>query len=215
MHAEYLLSWLFEWSLHQKICDAERVDDNAGFIEELKSPQLGGMVELSQIRLLYPDCRAAWERPIYAALLDKLDDGNFLAAPFSRFCTPALPGELLTSRPEPQLRVLCVWNSFTMDKERLLTSWHVDTLSEQDIKHALNVRRCLASDCDIPDDLLMRTGPAVLSSQDPRWVYQDEELEIASVMDDAHTPPQSKSIYEINEAPSEYRSLAAERSEDA
>ncbi len=213
-HAEYLRNWLAEWSLHRRMRAEDGVDDNPEFTGDVKAPQLGGMVALPQIRLLYPDCRAAWERPVYAALLDKFADDSFLAVPFSRFCTPALPGELLTSRSQPQFKVLCIWNSFAIGEERLLTGWHVDVLDEAELQDAMNIYRCLVDDCAMPVDLLMRTGPPLVSPQDPRWTYQDEELGLIAAIDGADYSSESKPIYEINETSREYRSMAAERNID-
>ncbi len=208
--AEYLHTWLAEWSLYRETAGGSEADDGADLVASVKAPQLGGMIALRQISLLYPDCRATWDRPVYAALIEQLADDRYLAVPFSRFSVPALPGELLTAHAEPQLRVLCVWNSFAIEASRLLSGWQVDSLADDEFEHALELRSCLSSRKSPPASLQLRTRPPLVSPSDPRWDYQEEELEMVESLLLDRPVGGSKTIYEINEMPLSYRAKAAE-----
>jgi hypothetical protein len=101
---------------------------------------------------------------------------GFLVAPFSRYPVPALPGEFRTSRDEPPLKTLALWNSHTMEPNALARSWLVDRLAPEDTRAARAVFRHVMFGHAIADDLLDRTGAPLAHPEDPRLAYERAEL---------------------------------------
>src|ERR1019366_2114447 len=96
---------------------------------------------VGQIRLLRPNDAPGVDRPIYVALLQEAPPTAWQVVPFSRFAEPAVPGEWLTGRNEPPLRVLGLWNTRLLPAPAVQRSWLVGELSETELERAHNVWR--------------------------------------------------------------------------
>jgi len=205
--------WLQEWNIEQELrradvpCD-ERPAGNGTALHG--TPREGAVVEVRQIRLLYPDCSASWHRPVYLALLDHRQDGGILAAPFSRFSYPALPGELIIEREDVQLRVISLWCAQEFRVSRLALGWQVDDLDEGELRMARSVYEWIHGGEDVPGEIKERVGPPLIHPLDPRWDYREEELEFLEALRPDAEPDVEKLKYSIKELPIEYRSKAAD-----
>lgn len=209
-----LANWLRERELADMLAEGEDDEIAAGLkAEEIlhTEPGRGAVVELRQIRLMYPDCRATWSRPFYVAILGEPAPGVLLVAPFSRFEYPALPGEWITGREESQLRVLCLWNSFSIKRRRLHASWEVDRLTPAQMETALAILAALEGRGRFPSEMIDRVGPTVLNPADPRWDYREEELELVESIMPLADSDGTGTGYRMNEQPIQYRSKAAEK----
>jgi len=203
--------WLQEWNIEQEL---ERDDTACEGVAEGGTlhgrPREGAVVEVKQIRLLYPDCRASWRRPVYLALIENRQEGGFLAAPFSRFSYPALPGELATGMDDAPLRVVSLWCAREFKASRLALGWQVDSLSEAQLVAARAVYRWIGGGADVPAATKARIGPPLTHPLDPRWDYREEELEFMESLHADAEPAIRKMEYGIKELPAEYRSKAAD-----
>lgn len=209
-----LEGWLHDWNLERLLQQDEEADqgDVSRRAESAMTgrPAKGAVVEVRQIRLLYPDCNASWQRPVYLALLEERGSDGILAAPFSRFANPALPGEFLTGRAAPQLRVLSLWCARVFKTARMVSGWQVDELSEIELDQAFSVYEWIHKRCQVPVAIRERVGPPLIHPLDPRWDYREEELEFMESLQPAKDPDVQKLEYEIKELPVEYRSKAAD-----
>ena len=189
-----LTRWIREWRIEQDLASSgrPRVDDTSTVrlfedTPRIRSQKLD-MAELvanvsaepvateGQIRLLSPDISPDSRLPLYVALLRLWDEDSFLIAPYGRFSEPGTTGELLTGRDAPCLRVLSLWNAHTVSTTALLKSWFIDCLSAVEMADAWAVFRHVALGADLQTPLLERTGPPILSPDDPRIQYQHEEI---------------------------------------
>lgn len=132
-------------------------------------------VQAGQIRLLSPVNPGARNRPMHVAILREQSRESFLVAPFGRFFEPATPGELLTGRKVPCLRILCIWNACDLHVKILGKSWVVDEMSKKELDEALAVHRNINVGDKLPDELEKRVGPPISHWADPRREYLDEE----------------------------------------
>jgi hypothetical protein len=140
------------------------------------------------IWLLHPSVTPAATRPVYISILQPADRsaGQLDVAPFGRFAEPALPGEWLTGRTTPALRVLCPWNSAAMSVAAIQRGWPVDQLTATEQEHALAVWAHVREDRPLPESLGQQVGPPLVHPLDPRWEYRDEEaLLLTSSVSDA------------------------------
>ena len=179
-HRQMLADWLNEWRIDRAL----RQDEAEISLMAKRSVLLyeTGAVREGQIRLFHPftDVTAANLR--YLAVLRKGDKGGWLTAPFSRFDTPAVPGELKTGRNVHALRTLCVWNARALPLATLVRSWIVDRLTPRQVAHALAIHAFLAEGKVLSASLLRRTGPPLVHPLDPRFEYLDEERAWFSAM---------------------------------
>jgi hypothetical protein len=207
--------WLGEWQAELHLRELDQLESLEP--EPLRAaplygePQGGAVLKLGGIQLMYPDSPGAWTRPVYLALLAESEPGSWLVAPFSRFSHPALPGELLLTRAELQLRVLCVWNNFHIRKSRLECGWMVDRLAPTDVEAANSLLAALRVGVEPPEALAARLGPGVASPRDPRWEYQREEMELVERLLPNEEAVRRAAIYPLRETALEYRDIAAER----
>lgn len=145
------------------------------------------VLEVGQVRLLSPEFATTRDRLLYVALLEPAADGGFSVAPYSRFGSPCLPGELLTGR-EKALRVLCLWNAVELRFGVVCRSWFVDRLTVKELADALMVRRSLVTGTRLSGVLLGRVGPSKWHPADPRNEYETEELRVMSALVQAVGP---------------------------
>lgn len=134
-------------------------------------------LRLGEIRLLAPHLTPEADEPVYVAVVSEWKPVGFLVAPFSRFTVPALTGELFTGWKEPRLRVLNVWNSYSLSPDALAESWLVDHLSPEECRVARAVFRHAMFGHDLEPALQDRIGPPIVHPEDPRLTYQQEELQ--------------------------------------
>ncbi|MDA1044477.1 MAG: hypothetical protein O3C57_04555 [Verrucomicrobia bacterium] len=129
-----------------------------------------------QIRLLHP-IDLTLHTPRYIAVLETRSTPDVvIVAPYSRYATPALPGELLTQRIAPPLRVLCLWNVCELDRQKLSTqSWLAGELSISERDDARQVREYLLAGLTCAEAVGARLGPRLLHPNDPRHNYIEEE----------------------------------------
>src|ERR1041384_8207069 len=118
-----LARWLAEWTIDKHlpaVTPLKPSNPRAATLRRspspaVRTPRTRAVEETeiaeSQIRLLYPQIPAARPRLLYVAGLREEAFDRFMLAPFGKFAEPALPGEWLTGRSEPSLRVLCLWNA--------------------------------------------------------------------------------------------------------
>lgn len=210
-----LEQWLREWKIH---CQLERLDEDVCGLRESRVAGVrnnarvcGSVLRLGDVRLLYPDRSPSWCRPVYLAVISAVDEDTVWAAPFSRFAYPALPGEWLTGRDESQMRVLCLWNMFQFGRERFDCGWEVDRLSDLELEQASTLLAALHSGAELPKNMADRVGPDIFSPSDPRWDYQQEEIELVESLQPMLERSDAGSPYTSKETPVEYRSRAADR----
>lgn len=179
--------WLFEWELEQNLWaeDASSAEHEAAMptlitfpdTMPVHEPETSIPVETGQIRLLRPDTVETEAHPRYLAIISDWEEDTVLATPFSRFAEPATRGEWETARDIPCLRTLCLWNTHSVSTHSLRDSWHVDSLSPEELSNAWSVFRSCSMGMELPVELQDRIGPPVLHPEDPRIIYQDEEVE--------------------------------------
>ena len=188
--------WLAEWRAHVVLsavtADAlpGRSDSGAGK-RHVAARAAGGASAapgVGQIRLLRPGpatesgARTGWARPVYVAVLAERGAGLWLVAPFSRFVSPAVPGEWLTGlRPIP-LKALCLWNAREFDAAAAGSSWVSGTLPQAKVADALDVWRSVNGAGPMRRVSEGRVGPPLLHPLDPRHAYLQEESELLDLL---------------------------------
>ncbi len=208
-----LSEWLDEWRLEQVLLNADRQGPAAGSFPGGNDPASGetsagsaaalpGRVSApadGQIRLLAPDTAGTRRRPLYALILADWQVDGLLAIPFGVLSKPALPGEWRTGLRALPVRVLCLWNTRRIHRDRVQRSWCVRDLDSR----RLSLVRRLAADCfSWPASLRNRLlslaeryegplsrfalGPPLLHPLDPRHQYLTEET---GRLDDLGPPP--------------------------
>jgi hypothetical protein len=109
------------------------------------------------------------------AILQEETDNRLLLAPYGRFSEPAIPGELLTGRTAPPLRVICPWNFLVTNRLRLEHSWLVSDMADTETAEALSVLAHTVDGIALPAALTERVGPPLRHPLDPRHDYIEEE----------------------------------------
>jgi len=222
---ERLARWLAEWQIEQSLAAGNGDEESSRDGEDRSPPDSKGLVaptaeepglDVGQVRLLSPEIPAAADMPLHVALLDRVAPGVFLAAPFSRFAEPAIPGELQTGRVETVLRVLCPWNARPIPMSTLRRSWIVSDLTEQERRDALCVYRHVKEGESLSAGLASRIGPPLVHPDDPRLVYEAREnLRMDRIVrEGAETEDSTRpDLYAAGEKDDELR-LAAESPEE-
>lgn len=127
-----------------------------------------------EVYLLPPRPNTSWG-PVYILVLTSSLPESHRIAPFSRYATPAIPGEMITGHAAPPLRVLCLWNA--RDLHASLHGWKVAKLSAREVTTARQIDQGLRHGGDLPENLASRIGPPLLHPGDPRHDYLDDERE--------------------------------------
>ena len=211
-HKARLAAWLREWDIDRALADDDDQETAASAPVPMRAGAEHPCPAARDIRLLMPLTPGARAHPRYMALLRREDDGRWLVAPFGRLATPAWPGEWRTSRNEPPLRVLCLWNAARLSEGLLLSSWKVDELSDKDAACALAAWRAWSPDQGARSSGDPRVGPPLSHPLDPRHDYLEEER---AWMDDVRggATPSSRGALLLPEAGDQWP-LAAEDPED-
>jgi len=240
-----LAHWLFEWQLEQATSPPaacaeaaaasarDSVGDDVARAPVSEQPTRRRCTRTFQpgdICLLRPLLACARTRPIYLLLLTRCDDGAWLAAPFSRFPVPAVPGEWRTGLRALPVAVLCGWHVRRVDAALLADVWHAMTFPPPRLATA----RRLAAACLDSSDLdavaaggplpWNEMGPPLRHPDDPRRAYLAEESDRLDELGDrlplrgtfAHTgqPVEAGKPLEYPQLSRQERLLAAEKRED-
>lgn len=173
-----LAAWLAEWQVDEALRAEADERVKGGGIYPVKDATAAraapAAVTAGQILLLRPFSAALAERPRYLAALARQPAG-WLVAPFGRFSTPAVPGELATGRDAPPLRILCLWNAALVPQHLLERSWVTDRLTKPELSAALSLYRSIRDGEPPPRQLADRMGPPLQHPLDPRRDYLEEE----------------------------------------
>lgn len=132
--------------------------------------------------------------PVYVVLLEEANGGKWLAVPFGRYATPAVPGEWRTGLSVMPLRVLCFWNTREIGADRLVDG-PAKRLSTRQIEGARSVYRHVVLGKTAEARTIERLGPPILHPADPRYAYLEEER----VRLDDHISKQAGSLISFNE----------------
>ena len=212
-----LARWLHEWQIDKMLREdstAESVPQSHDSIagQEKTGPLYESKpVRVGQIRLFHPFSKETNERPRYVAVLKETDDGSWLVAPFSRFGEPSVPGEWITGRKAPAVRILCIWNARLLPELILERSWVVDRIPASKIDHAIAIHRFLGEDQELSRPIANQLGPPLVHPLDPRIEYLEEEREWFSTL--SVSGPLNKRIdypYPVSEGEDRSLPLAAE-----
>jgi hypothetical protein len=172
-----LAAWMHEWQLDRRLRQADEAAPGAAPPAPCRYPATApgrGVIAAGQIRLLPPVTPQTAARPVYVAVLAQAGGGVWQVAPFGRFATPALPGELALRRRALHLRVLCLWNVSALPDALLRAAWQAGRLSAPEQRGAASVQAALRG-TPLPGMLARRVGPPLVHPLDPRHAYLDEE----------------------------------------
>jgi hypothetical protein len=176
----WLQRWLALWEddrLLQSLEPAAPPAAGGPAQDPLVQPYHQPPLQLGEIRLLAPHVTPASADPVFVAVYSEWNPVGYMIAPFSRFPVPAFTGELFTGWKEAQLRVLNVWNSFSMAPDALTASWLVDRLSEEECARARALFRHTIFGHELAGDLSALIGPPITHPLDPRLIYQRQEVQ--------------------------------------
>ena len=186
--ARRLAAWLDEWQLEQRLQAADSsapAGPAARAPIRYPAPRPGAAVSAGQIRLLPPATPATAGRPVYVAVFAPAGLDRWQVVPFGRFATPGLPGEFLTRRRTPPLRVLCAWNAGVVGAGLLQASYPAGRLTAAERHAAEALLAAAGATRTLPASVASRTGPPLVHPLDPRHRYMEEEralwLEIGAV----------------------------------
>lgn len=146
-----------------------RIDAGAGGVAE-------GCLAPGEIYLLHPAVPGGSVRLWHMVILEPPRQGQVLVAPFSRYDTPALPGELRLGGDVAGLRVLALWNARAVSLDRFGGAWRLGELALEDYHAVLEVRRFLERGDPLSDAVEPRVGPPLWHPADPRHDYRDQEV---------------------------------------
>lgn len=184
-----LSAWLLEWQTArtlEQIAREDKAEQAAAPTPPSRPPGVTGSPQYQaapyldtarpaagDIRLVYPHRVSAPTpaRPIYLVVLEQDPHNRWHIAPFSRFATPAVPGEISTGLRPLALRVLCPWNGRWVGKAFFTRTWLAGRLTD---RQAHLFRSAAADRCNANPPSLRR-GPPLVHPLDPRWDYLREE----------------------------------------
>ena len=131
-----------------------------------------GGVAAGQVRMQWGP-----ETPTYVLVARKWDETSWLVIPFSPFSAPATETEMKAKTDGGLgLRVLQLWNAFSLLTETLERSWLVHTLPEEETRDALDAWRWTVGVGELTEEQLLRTGLPITNRNDPRVEYRKGEI---------------------------------------
>lgn len=169
-----LAEWLAEWEIDLALRDPDSGRDV--FVPRAPVQYIQALEELrpGDIHVLKPVPVGNVFGPVYVLLLEDEKAGGLMAVPFSRYATPAVPGECLTGLRAMPLRTLCCWNARPVRVSQLLPGY-VKRLSAGKLEELREkCRQALYSE-PVDDRLARDFGPPLVHPSDPRYAYLDEE----------------------------------------
>jgi hypothetical protein len=180
----HLAEWLAEWDLDFRL-RADEGGANGPESRDLLSAygnttnhtatrydSAAPLVEPGDIHLLPP---VSDQAPLYVLVVEKSRENVWWIVPFSRFATPAVPGEWLTGLTVPPLRVVCLWNVREATSEQLAWPGKVKHITAKRLAEIQAVFHGIHHGRPIPDNLARRQGPPLVHPGDPRRDYLEEE----------------------------------------
>lgn len=173
--------WLEAWDIHKGLGQETQDDDMAPASPEPAhtkleiAPFADTLPKVGEIRMLAGSLTPESDTPVFVALIGG-EEGGLWATPYSRFGAPAFLSELATGWEEEDLAALCIWNSVFLSPESLKSSWLVDTLSPAECEDAMASLQSFLSGEPLPERLRHRVGAPILYPDDPRLLYQEEEI---------------------------------------
>ena len=189
--------WVREWEIHRHISDDPDVPEETLETTPWResAPDVAPSAAAGQIRLVHPRFLAPHAPPLYVAVLRPERTGAWLAAPYGPFSEPALPGELLTGRTQPCLRVLCLWNARLLPGRLAGQTWIADSMSDAEVEDALRVAAAALSGEKLPGELSDRVGPMLWHPDDPRQAYCDQQAALLDALVAAAGAPAECGLY--------------------
>jgi hypothetical protein len=191
----FLREWRRERAIDLKLRGAEAPSDTGiGPIstdfqpsDEMPKPRpYDVQVSPGEIRLLGPGSVSDPFRFAYVAVLEIYpEQGIALAASFSPYATPATKDEWLTGLESTPLRVLQLWNAQPLPIFALKKSWRCCSLTEDELKSALELYRHTMAGTWPSAALREQIGLAVHDPEDARLFYQNEEMALYSPLREA------------------------------
>lgn len=173
-----LRSWLEYWRADLLLRENEPIaaENYSATIPDVPESEehREGDHEIGEIVLMPPDTLGTAALPRYVVVVAVRESDWREVIPFSRFPAPATTGELITTREELALRVLCLWNKHRVETSRLSKGWTVGKIDEKDLKLIEDWGDILV-DGYVPQELQTRTGAPLEHPADPRFQYLDEE----------------------------------------
>ncbi|MBM4143795.1 MAG: hypothetical protein FJ225_09435 [Lentisphaerae bacterium] len=207
-----LRRWLAEWELDRALRGEPEAETCSP-----AAPPLATAGEAApapgQIRLLPPYMPGAAPRPAYVLVLAADGPDAYLVAPFGRFAEPALPGEMLTGRGEPCLRVLCLWNAIRMSRATAGRAWLAGSLSARQQSVAVAAYAHVARGAPLSARLVARMGPPLCHPFDPRHAYLRQERARFAALREPARAVSGPLTYPDAGAGSELRKAAEDRAE--
>ncbi|GEM_PF-1912300 len=190
-----LSAWLDEWYADQLLAQVSVPGDFGPTLDApTNEPEDEPAPACGDIRLLAPDSKVAGSRPILIAILEAAGKHKWLVAPFSRFATPATPGELHTDLESTGLTVLCVWNATRLSKSLVQQSWQVDAIDDGLFSDVQSMLQHITDETELEPELADRVGPPIQHPADPRHTYVAEEM---ARMEQLQNPDTEPLIYPI------------------
>ena len=130
----------------------------------------------AQIRILSKQFTAEPDVIPYVAVLDKWEEGIWLIVPFSKYKTPATPGEMETGLSLRGLKVIQAWNGRTVQEDLLKKSYLFATLPEDVRQDALALFRNQFAGTPLPETFKAKRGSLIELEDDPRREYLEESV---------------------------------------
>ncbi|MEI7436162.1 MAG: hypothetical protein WCL16_05080 [bacterium] len=135
-------------------------------------------VRLAQVRLVRSGlAAAARDRLLYLVVLGRPVRGVWMAAPFGRYTTAAVPGEIERPAAPVPLRVVCLWNSRRLPDKWLRQCIFATALSAEEHRMLAAALLAIKRGRPLPPPLRPHAGPPLIHPLDPRHNYLDEERE--------------------------------------
>jgi hypothetical protein len=173
-----LAAWLAERELDLLLRDDEQGADDVPAAKNLRynlKLKPAETVREGDVVVLRPAAGADWS-PVYVLLLDGPSSESWLGIPFSRYATPAVPGEWQTNFTATPLRVLCFWNMNTVTRSNFIPG-AVKHCTPAEVAEIIKIRECIARGEVIDSREGKQFGPPLIHPADPRYEYLDEERE--------------------------------------
>ncbi|HMO51352.1 MAG TPA: hypothetical protein PKA21_09510 [Kiritimatiellia bacterium] len=172
-----LAAWLTERRIDQRLhetTDPHQPPPASALRYERSAPVREACVP-GAVMILRPasDVSAAWG-PVYVLIINHPHDGRVNGIPFSRYATPAVPGEWATGLALNPLRVLCLWNQRSMPISALLPG-RAKTLPPKRMAELTRLIQGGFAGHEPTATTHRRLGPPLIHPADPRYDYLIEE----------------------------------------
>lgn len=184
--AKQVAAWMAEREMEKKV--AKMVVEEMGQDNERLSQaadEYDADIAKAQIRILSKQFTSNPDIVPYVAVVEKWDDGMWLVVPFSRYDTPATPGEMKSGMETRGLRVLQAWNGRTVQESLLRKSFLFGELPERSLTHVLALFRNQIAGIDLPESFDAERGTPIVEASDPRREYLAEEIVRLQPLSDA------------------------------